>query len=162
MTQTDPQRVTTNNDDGLVVFLIGARINRFWLLPIALPILSRMQVMLKELANDSESGLLGVQSLGFGGMVQYWKSVDHLINYADARDRTHKPTATRYYQRLFKNRAIGLWHELFIVRGGHYEGLYANMPKFGLGQFRALVPATGKYATARGRLERALAPAEAA
>lgn len=147
---------TIDNGDDLVVLLIGARINRWWLLPLSLPILSKMGRMLEELQADPNSGLLGVQPLGFGGMVQYWKSLDHLLDYADARERTHKPTAKRYYQKLFKNQAVGIWHEAYFVRAGHYEGLYSNMPAFGLTQFRPLLPVTGEYATARRRLRAAL------
>ena len=148
---------TVDHSDGVVVFLIGARINRWWLLPFALPFLTKMNKMLEELARDPSSGLLGVQPLGMGGMVQYWKSPEHLLRYAEARERTHQPTAQRYYRKLFKNQAMGIWHECFVVPAGHYEGLYANMPRFGLGQFRELRPATGDYATARRRLRATLA-----
>lgn len=159
---TTPQRLTTDNQEGLVVFILGARINRFWLLPIALPIVNRVQHMLQELQAEPELGLLGVQPLGMAATVTYWKSLDHLLAYADAEERTHKPTARRFFKRLFKNRAVGLWHELFVVAPGHYEGLYANMPTFGLGHFQRLVPATGPNGTARRRLAGVTTPAHAA
>lgn len=162
MTHDAPTRLTTDNSEDLVVFILGARINKFWLLPIAMPILNRVQHMLKELQKDPESGLLAVQPLGFGATVLYWKSLDHVLAYADADDREHKPTARRYFQRIFKNRAVGVWHELFVVPAGHYEGLYTNMPTFGLGQCRPLVPPKGEYATARRRLKAVTKPAVAA
>lgn len=161
-TPASPQRLTTDNREGLVVFILGARINRFWLLPISLPIISRMERMLKELSQDPDSGLLGVQRLGGSATITYWRSLDHLLAYADADNRTHKPTAKRFFQRIFKNRAVGLWHELFVVPPGYYEGLYANMPTFGLGHFQKLLPATGEHGTARRRLRQVSAPARAA
>jgi len=72
MSQIQPGRLTVKNEQDLVVFLIGARINRWWLLPLSLPILSKMNSMLRELEQDPESGLLAVQPVGFGTTIQYW------------------------------------------------------------------------------------------
>jgi len=152
MTDINHGPLTVTNDEDIVVFLIGARINRWWLLPLSLPIISRMQAMLKELQADPDSGFLGVQPLGFGGMVQYWRSIDHLLAYADDRKREHRPAAKKFYRKLLANDAAGIWHETFIVKAGAYEALYTNMPTFGMGQFRPLVPAKERRANARGRL----------
>ena len=83
-------RKTVKNDRDLVIFLIGARINKWWLLPLSLPILARMRKMQKELLADPESGLLGIQSLGSAD-VQYWQSMEHLMEYADDRRKEHQP-----------------------------------------------------------------------
>lgn len=145
-------RRTVQRREGIVVFLIGARVNKWWLLPFALPVLSRMPAMLKELLRDPDSGLLAVQPLGIGGMVQYWRSVDDVIRYANDDSRTHRPTAKRFFRKIFKNRAAGVWHELYVVPPGHYEVLYLNMPRFGLGQVGPVVEARGELATTRQRL----------
>jgi len=146
-------RMTVDNDEDIVVFLIGARINRWWLLPLALPILSQAPRMLAELQADPDSGLLGVESLGFGGMIQYWKSVAHLERYANDRDRHHQPAWVAFMKKLFKNWAIGVWHETYVVKAGAYESIYSNMPRRGLGKLKPLIPATGSRATAAGRRE---------
>ena len=145
-------RTTVLGDRDIVVFIIGARINKWWLLPLAIPILSRMQAMRRELLNDPSSGLLGVQPLGFGGEVQYWQSLEQLLAYADDRKKEHRPAAKRFFQKIFKNEAAGVWHETYLVPKGHYESLYINMPATGLGKFAAPVPATGHLGTAQGRL----------
>lgn len=150
-TPHSPSRLTTDNRDSMVLFMLGARVNRWWLLPLSLPILSRINRMLKELQNDPDSGLLGVQQLG-SATVQYWRSLDDLLAYTDRDDRAHRPTVRAFYKRLFKNNAIGLWHELYVVAPGHYEGLYANMPHFGLGQVQPLLPAEGALGNTRKRL----------
>lgn len=145
-------RHTVHRHEGIVVFLIGARVNKWWLLPFALPVLLRMPAMLKELLRDPDSGLLGVQPLGFGGMVQYWRSADDLVRYANDGSRTHRPTVRRFFQKIFKSRAAGLWHELYVVPPGHYEAIYVNMPRFGLGRVGPLVEARGELATTKQRL----------
>ena len=135
----------------LVVFLIGARINKWWLLPLALPILAKMRKMQLELLADPDSGLLGFQSLG-GADVQYWRSIEDLMVYAEARNREHKPAAKKFYQKLFKNQAVGVWHETYVVASGQYENMYINMPAFGLGKVLPLLEAKDQLATAQGRL----------
>lgn len=144
-------RLCSQNDQDIVVFLIGAKINKWWLLPFALPVLIRMRSMQKELLDDPQSGLLGLQS--FGSMdVQYWRSVEDLHKYAEAADKHHKPTWKKFYQKLFRNASVGVWHETFIVSKGHYESIYVNMPRLGLGKWAPLHEATGSLASSRGRL----------
>jgi hypothetical protein len=145
-------RQTIQNEQDIVVFLIGARVNKWWLLPFSLPILASMPRMLRELARDPSSGFLGVQSLGLGGMVQYWRSIEDLNRYAHDRSRQHKPAWLRYMRQLLGNGAAGVWHETYAVKGGMYEVVYTNMPRVGQGRFRPLVPATGERATASKRL----------
>ena len=148
-------RLTVDNSEHIVIFLVGARINRWWLLPLSMPVLSKMSRMVRELLNDPESGLLGVQPLGPFGMVQYWKSYEHLKSYAADAQKTHRPTWLAFMRRLFANRSAGVWHETYLVQGGQYESIYTNMPKFGLGRFKPLMPATGATKSSSLRLGRA-------
>jgi hypothetical protein len=147
-----PGRQTIENDQDIVVFLIGARVNKWWLLPLSLPILASMPRMLRELAKDPSSGFLGVQNLGLGGMVQYWRSVEDLNRYAHDRSRKHRPAWLAYMQKILGNGAAGVWHETYAVKAGSYEVVYTNMPRIGQGLFRPLVAATGERATAARRL----------
>ena len=145
-------RQTVVGEQPMVVVLIGARINNWWLLPIALPILGRMRAMQQELLADPESGLLAIQSFGPGGDVQYWRSIDHLLAYARDEQREHVPAMRRFWKKIFKNQAVGVWHEIFVVAAGHYEGMYVNMPPKGLGRIGPLQPAEGHLKTTRDRL----------
>ena len=152
MARLVPGKQTAVREDGIVVFLIGARIHRWWLLPLALPIIARMPAMIRELTADPALGLLGVQPLGLGGMVQYWRSLDHLLAYAEAPDHVHRPTARAFFRKVFRNEAVGVWHETYVVPAGSYETLYVNMPRFGLGTCSELAPAVGERGTSRQRL----------
>lgn len=146
-------RKTTTNSHPLVVFLIGARINKWWLFPLWLPILIKMRKMQLELLADPSSGMLGFQSLG-GADVQYWRSVDDLMKYATDKSREHQPAMKKFFQKIFRNEAVGIWHETYVVPAGNYENIYTNMPAFGLGKFLPLFEAQGELATGPGRLER--------
>lgn len=154
-------RQTVVGEQPMVVVVIGARINKWWLLPMALPILGRMQAMQRELLADPDSGLLAIQSLGMGGDVQYWRSIDDLLAYAKDDKREHRPAMRRFFQKIFKNEAVGVWHEIFVVPPGHYEGMYVNMPAHGLGKVGPLQPATGRLKDTRGRLAAEVFAAEA-
>lgn len=159
MAQIKSGRRTTTNERPLVVFLIGARINKWWLLPLWLPILIKMRKMQQELVADPNSGMLGFQSLGRAD-VQYWRSVDDLMRYATDKTRQHQPTMKNFFQKIFRNEAVGIWHETYIVPAGSYENVYTNMPGFGLGRFLPLLEARGELATGPGRLGRLPATAE--
>lgn len=145
-------RKTVVRGESFVVFLIGARVNKWWLLPIALPILSKFQKMVRELQDDPESGLLAHQELGLGGSVQYWKSVEHLNRYAADKRQSHEPAWRAFFRKLFKPEAVGIWHETYVIEPSNYECIYTNMPRFGLGKVGPLVAAEGSLNRSSGRL----------
>ncbi len=152
--QIAPERLTVRPDRGLVVFLIGSRVNHWWQLPILWGVGMAMGRMLRELSADPDSGLLSYES--YGGrttlMVQYWRSIEDLHRYAHAKEREHVSAWRRWAKRWGLGGAVGIWHETYDVAPGSYECVYHHMPKFGLGKVGPLVPATGELATARKRL----------
>lgn len=150
-----PERLTVERDDGFVLFLIGARVNKWWMLPIAWAIGLAMTRMMRELEADSSLGLLSSESY-FGRTtlaVQYWRSFEHLDRYAHARERMHLP-AWRQWLKRWSEGAVGIYHETYVVEPGTYECIYHHMPPFGLGRVGPLVPADGALANAKSRLRR--------
>lgn len=152
-----PERMTAQVDGDFVVFRIGIRINAFWKVHEWLPVFLAMPRMLRELDADPESGLLGYQT-HFGVrnhmLTQYWRSFEHLRQYARDSDGEHLPAWKRFNREVGSSGDVGIWHETFLVRDGEYEAVYNNMPPFGLGEFAELVPASGRFETAAGRLGR--------
>ncbi len=71
------RRITASIEGDFVVFIIGARFNRWWKLPKYLWFFSTMPKMLAEVAAKPESGFLGWEPLGLTTNVQYWRSLDH-------------------------------------------------------------------------------------
>ncbi|PNY83038.1 DUF4188 domain-containing protein [Deinococcus koreensis] len=147
-----PARVTAELPGTFVVFLIGARINQPWKVRAWLPVVRAMPRMLRELQARPELGLLAAQGSGTT-QIQYWRSVEHLHAYAQAREHAHLP-AWRAFNRNARSAgsAVGIWHETYVVQPGSYETVYVNMPPFGLGRAGTLLPATGRREGARGRL----------
>lgn len=146
------RRTTSKIEGDFVVFLIGARFNRWWRLPKHLWFLSTMSKMLKELEANPASGFLGYQALSFTTTLQYWRTLDQLIAYARNRDDGHYPYWVKFNREIGSNGDIGIWHETYPVRAGEYEAIYNNMPLFGLGKIGQQLDATGARTTARGRL----------
>jgi hypothetical protein len=113
-----------------------------------------MPRMLRELAAHPELGFLGAEQW-FGRttiMVSYWRSMDHLMEYARSRTAEHLP-AWRAFNRAVGTRGdVGIWHETYRVRPGDCESVYVNMLPFGLGRAGQLVEASGRRETAEGRL----------
>ena len=139
-------RWTHDHDGSLVVFLIGARVNK----PLAVrrwwPVVSAMPRMLRELQQDPALGLLDVTSTIHGRgslMVQYWRDVESLLAYAHARDHAHRP-AWSAFNRAAREAAgaVGIWHETYVVPRGHHESVYVAMPVVGLAAATAAHPAT--------------------
>lgn len=152
-----PERVTAKVSGDFVVFRIGMRINTFWKVHKWLPVFLAMPRMLRELEEDPDSGLLGYQqNLGIRNhmLLQYWRSFEHLREYARAADKEHLAAWKRFNREFGSNGDVGIWHETFLIRDGEYEAVYNNMPPFGLGDTVELVPASGQYETAAGRLGR--------
>ncbi len=150
-------RMTGEIDGDYVLFLIGFRINKFWKLSAWLPVFLAMPKMLRELSMNKQLGLLHYRlHLGFPGsmVIQYWRSFEHLQQYAMARDKEHLPAWKSFNAAIGSNGDVGIWHETFLLSPGKSESVYVNMPRFGLGMAGAVFDAKGERATAEKRLGR--------
>ena len=155
MTKIVKERMTADVDGEFVVFLIGLRINSVWKIHQWLPVFKAMPKMLKELYDNPDLGFISQESW-FGRttiMVQYWKSFEHLENYAKSKSSAHLPAWAEFNKRVGSSGDVGIWHEAYLSQKGRYECVYNNMPQFGLAKVGAFVPATGKRNTASGRVD---------
>ena len=152
--QIHPQRLTVARERGFVVFLIGARVNKWWQLPIIWGVARAFGRMTRQLVDDPESGLLSYEQ--YGGRttltVQYWRSLEELQAYARDKQRAPAPAWREWIRRWGLGGAVGIWHETYVIEPGAYEVVYHHMPPFGLGKVGPLVPAEGPLKTAAGRL----------
>ncbi len=145
------ERMTVDLDQDVVVFLIGARIHKWWAVHRWWRTARAMSRMIKELEARPESGFLGaIHSPTLS--VQYWRSHDDLYAYASDRSGEHFPAWADFYRSVARSGAVGIWHETYVVPASHVETLYFGMPRHGLGSVFPLVPATGGRARAAGRL----------
>lgn len=158
MTTIVPGRFTAHTDDSFVVFLIGMRINRFAAFSKWVPTLMAMPPMLKTLQQHPEKGFLGAeQFLQWRGvmLLQYWRSLNDLEQFARNPSDPHKAAWQRFNRAIGSDGSVGVWHETYLVQPGAHESIYVNMPVFGLAAATQHLPATGRYQTARGRLNSA-------
>ena len=134
MVATINQRIAARIDGDFVVFLIGARVNKPWKLHKFIPVARAMGRMIDELEDNPDLGMLHVES--WAGrrsiMVQYWRSLDHLRNYARMKDAEHLPAWRDFNKHIVQHRMIGIWHETYVIKPGTYEAIYRDMPPFGL------------------------------
>jgi Domain of unknown function (DUF4188) len=150
-------RFTAAHDGDIVVFLIGMRVNKPWKVRQWWPVFIAMPGMLKELAKDPDSGLLGWR--GFFGprtatLLQYWESVEKLQQFAGDPQRGHRPAWLAYFRDSYKDGAVGIWHETYVVPAGSHETIYGNMPALGLGAVKGVVPVAQRGESAADRLAR--------
>jgi hypothetical protein len=158
------ERMAARIEGDFVVFLIGARINKPWKVHKWLPVSLAMPRMIKELQAlpKEQTGFLGVEPWGFGMMVQYWRSFEHLERYARNPDQQHFPAWVDFYRTNGKSMGdVGIWHQTYLVRAGEYEALYGGMPPIGLGKVGELVKAAGSLKSARQRAGRGEPPPDA-
>ncbi len=151
------ERMTSEIEGDFVVFLIGFRANKWWKVWKWLPVARSMPRMIVELIQNPDLGLLHARShFGFGSamVVQYWRSFEHLHEYAVDRNAEHLPAWQAFNKAIGVNGDVGIWHETYLIKDGQYECIYGNMPAYGLGLAGNLVPAAGKARSARGRLRR--------
>ena len=160
MAEIAGRRMRAEIDGDFVVFLIGPRFNsKLHLYRSFLDFGGRrgMRHMLEYLMAHPDKGLLGFQQLGLTTIVQYWRSFEHLEAFARDEDDPHLAVWRRYWKRVGTSGRSGIWHETYLVRAGEYEGIYGNMPPFGLGQAGRLVPLS-ESSSARARLRAPAAP----
>jgi hypothetical protein len=150
------KRVCAEIEGPFVVFLIGMRINRWWKVASWLPVLAAMPRMLKELAAQSDSGLLAVRSivgLSDNVIIQYWRSFEHLEAYARHAEYAHLPAWQAFNRSIGSNGDVGIWHETYLVQPGGYESFYNSMPRIGLGLAGKLADAQGARKSAHQRIK---------
>ena len=126
--------------DPVTVFMVGIRVNR-WLAPWHwLPLLLALPPMVRELASEPDSGLLGYRLLLGPGvreamLVQYWRDAEGLRRFARDPDSTHRAAQKRFWRHYAAaGAAVGVWHELLPASAP--ESLYGNMPPTGIGALR--------------------------
>jgi Monooxygenase af470-like len=154
MTGIRAERITAEIEDEIIVFLIGMRINHLWKVHKWLPVMRAMGRMLREVKTDPGCGFLGVEQwIGNPSlMVQYWRSFDHLENYATDKTLEHRPAWAEFNRVVGSNGDVGIWHETYRIRPGDVECVYNNMPLFGLAKATKAVLATGPRESAAGRM----------
>src|SRR4051794_15190717 len=109
MSRIIADRMTTSREKGVVVFLIGMRVNRWWKIHKWLPVALAMPRMLRELKARPESGYLG-GALLLTTSVQYWDSAEALLSYASDRTGQHFPAWAEFYKRVGTSSDVGIWH----------------------------------------------------
>jgi hypothetical protein len=144
------RRMAARIEGDFVVFLIGMRINKPWKVHKWLPVFLAMPKMLKELEGNPDSGFLGA-TMGWGLIVQYWRSFEHLEAFAKDKDDPHLEVWRQYWRRVGRGDRTGIWHESYLVKAGQYEAIYGNMPPHGLGKAGRVVPLS-EASSARSRL----------
>lgn len=148
------RRLMAEIEGDFVVFLIGARFNdklQFARSLLDLGGRRGMKHMLDHLVAHPEKGLLAYE-MGFPTIVQYWRSFEQLEAFARGKDDPHVDVWRQYWRRVGTSSRTGIWHETFLVKDGHYEAVYGNMPPHGLGKAGRLVPMS-EASSARVRLK---------
>lgn len=162
------QRMCPQIEGDFVVFLIGSKPNGLIKVNSTYKWMGEaFQSMVDELEADPESGYLGGETYSTfntmrtgGMMVQYWRSYEHLHRYARAANKKHRPIWSQMFKIGKGNSNYGVWHETYKVRAGEFEGIYVNMPRFGLGHAGTVVPAKGNYKSSASRMNAQKCPVD--
>ena len=107
------ERMTAKMDGEFVVFLIGMRINNPLMVHKLIPVFTSMPKMLKELYSKPELGFIH-HEMWFSRtiiLVQYWRSIDQLIDYAKNKDSQHLPAWQAFNRSIGSDGTVGIWHE---------------------------------------------------
>lgn len=154
MTGVMKGRWTAHAEEGFVVFIIGMRINRWWMVHRWLPPILAMARMIRELSLQPELGFLGGKTW-FGRtivLIQYWRSFEDLDGYSKAKDLEHVPAWADFNRKIGNDGTVGVYHETYRITPGNYENVFVNMPPTLLGDCVTLIEAKGALATAKGRM----------
>jgi hypothetical protein len=150
-----PGRFTAKLDAPVVVFLIGMRINnyldvrRWWF------VVSQMGPMLRVLLQHREKGLLHFETfVSHRGvmMLQYWSSYDALERFARSSDDPHLGSWRNFNRIVGSHPSAGIWHETYTIAPGQFEGIYGNMPLWGMAAATTHAPVGAGRESAKERL----------
>lgn len=150
-----PGRFTAESHEGIVVFVIGMRINKWRAVHKWLPVMAAMPPVIKELAIHKELGCLSSESffkLPLTLMVQYWHSEEELNAYS--KGQKHLAAWKTFNQKTKNNGAVGIYHETYLISPGQSESIYVNMPEFGLAKALGKKDITPANSSARKRLNK--------
>jgi len=122
--------------DGVAVFLIGMRINRLHRVRKWFPVTAAMPRMLRHLANDPDSGLLAFHSwVGRTTvLVSYWRTPADIQRFAADPNAPHAGPWREFMKRTAGSGDVGVWHETYTITSDTYEGIYSDMPRFGMAE----------------------------
>jgi hypothetical protein len=132
------------------------RINRILAVNKWLQVGRAMPPMLKELYANKEFGFISAEYFfNWPGVtiLQYWKSFDHLHDYASNRNAAHLPAWAAFNRAIGSDGTVGIWHETYLIEPHHSEAIYANMPPWGLSRAFGRIPITGVNDRARQRIQ---------
>jgi Domain of unknown function (DUF4188) len=104
-----PGRYTADpGRESVTLFLIGMRANRWWKVAKVAQVAAAMPRILRHLAADPASGMLGVEQW-FGRttlLVSYWESPEHLRKFAADRNSPHLEPWRRFMK---EHSGTGTW-----------------------------------------------------
>ncbi len=155
MSEVFPGRFTARvPSEATALFLIGLRINTLRGLRSSRPVVTAMPRMLKYLAQHEESGLLSFGNwLGRTTMLaSYWRSAEDVQRFAGDPAAPHAAAWREFNARIGAGKDIGIWHELYTVTPGNFEGMYVNMPAFGMAAAGEHLPVGPGMRTSKQRI----------
>ncbi|GMA88789.1 hypothetical protein GCM10025868_40390 [Angustibacter aerolatus] len=137
-----PTRRTHAHDGGVVVFMIGMRVTRWWRPDEWWPVFSAMPRMLREPAErpDVRSARRphAARRRWTGRRAVLGQPRAGLWAYARDDGRAHRPAWRAYNARARKGSgSVGIWHETYDVPAGGHESRYVAMPVAGLAKATA-------------------------
>ncbi|MDO5629421.1 MAG: DUF4188 domain-containing protein [Mobilicoccus sp.] len=141
------------HEGDVVVFHIGMTIRRPLRPDLWGPAFTAMPRMIAELERNKAAAARGeAPDLGFLGadtlmgrrgpwVVQYWRTLEHLLAYSRSADHAHVP-AWRAFNATARRHpgAVGIWHEIYAVPAGGIHTLYRDGARTGLGAATGTVP----------------------
>ena len=111
-------RLTVPNQQSIVVFLIGMRVNKWWRFDKWFPVASAMGPMLQTLFTHPEKGFLHAEFFwNFNGpvLIQYWRSFEDLERFARHPSDPHLAAWKKFNQAVGADGSVGIWHETYTV-----------------------------------------------
>lgn len=125
-------RTTAIPEDGVILFIVGMRINKIWAIHKWIPVMIAMPRMLVEQIKNREIGVIGTPRTFVSGRLiqvqQYWKNYDLLEKYAKDPNSNHLPAWRAFNKAARKNNSVGIYHETYLIKRGANENIYGNLP----------------------------------
>jgi Monooxygenase af470-like len=151
------EKFTADVKEPFVFFMTGGHVNNLFMVHKWLPVVWNFIKLTRYVTTHPETGCLGghlyFRVRPFGMILHsYWRSSEDLETFARSAEEGHLSVWENYMQHVSENRAMAIYHEMYLVEADKFKAIYINSTPVGLAKAMGAIPITSRQQHAHERI----------